>query len=182
MRLVPLWLSLAACDRESATTELPADGPRPNAELVDMSAWVEGDSAQMPDPLADHRPEGVEPGCPLGSVLLEGAAIEIKTGICAYAWLQQPLAADLRPGDPVEIVYWHSALLSDPPAEGHFALLVGEQILFERTIAIPSDPAAYTESFEAPFGAEAGEIAALHLHNHGANDWNFLRVERVTEE
>lgn len=180
------WFSISsimcACSTGPAPEEITSVGPLPSAMLIDMTAWEEADPAVAPDPFASHQPQGGALGCPTGTVLLEGSALEIRTGICAYAWLQQMLAADLREGDPVEIVYWHSALVSDAPASAHVAFAIGDQVLFERTVEIPSDPAAYTETFEAPFSAEAGNIATLHLHNHGVNDWSFLRLERVTGE
>lgn len=152
------------------------DGPRTSALLVDMTAWGAGDAAVEADPLPDHRP--VEGDCPEGSSLMEGGSFEVRTGTCTYGWFQQPSLADLRVGDVVELVYWHSTLVSDPPAEGHFALYVGDDPLFDATIPIPHDPAAYTEQVTVAAAAPVGAIVTLHVHNHGANDWNFLRVER----
>ena len=180
------WLTwgslLSGCAGGPDPTDSSGLAPRPDAYLVDMAAWVTGDAAVAADPFPDHQPEGEPLECPTGSVLLEGASLEIRTGTCKYAWLQQPLLADLREGEPVEIVYWHSALVADPPAQAHFALTIGDRLLFERTVEIPSAPAAYTESFASPIAGKPGDIVTLHLHNHGTNDWNFLRVERVSSE
>jgi hypothetical protein len=159
-------------DSGAAPTE-----PREEAVLVDMAAWQPGDVAVAPDPFPDHRP--AEADCPEGGALLEGASFEIRTASCSYGWFQQPTLADLRPSDAVEIVFWHSTLVSDPPAQGHIALVVGDEVLYERYIDIPSEPAAYTETV-AGVSAPAGSVATLHLHNHGANDWNLLRVERTS--
>jgi hypothetical protein len=79
-------------------------------------------------------------------------------------------------------VLWHSALVSDPPAEAHLALQIGDDLLYERVVPVPSEAAAYTDSVEVPFRADAGEIVTFHLHNHGANTWNLLRVERQGDE
>lgn len=144
-----------------------------------MSDWAPGTEDLAPDPLASHRPP--DGACPEGSVLVEGGSIEVNTGICSYAWLQQPTLADLRAGDEVELVFWHSALVADGPAEGHIALWVDGEPLYDRVIAIPSDAAAYTETVSVPFSSAVGAIVTLHLHNHGVNTWNLLRVERVGE-
>jgi hypothetical protein len=90
--------------------------------------------------------------------------------------------ADFRAGEPIELVFWHSDLVAEAPAEAHLALAIDDQVLYEGTVLIPSPPAAYTEAFEAPFDAPVGSVATLHLHNHGANVWNFLRFERMSTE
>ena len=69
--------------------------------------------------------------------------------------------------------------MAPEPAEGHVALAVDGVTLWERTVAIPSDPCSYTDVFESPLTAAAGATLQLHLHNHGANTWNVFRVERA---
>jgi hypothetical protein len=177
-----LPLFVGACAGSGSPGDDPQLEPRAGALLVDMASWVEGDEATAPDPFPSHRPEGTAGDCPAGSVVLEGASLEIRTGTCGYAWLQQPLVADFREGEPIEFVLWHADLVAEGPAEAHLAVVVDEQVLFEGTVPIPSDPVAYTEAFEAPFDAPAGAVATLHLHNHGANVWNFLRLERMSTE
>lgn len=170
-------LPLLACGPDGAPTDSgrPAE-PRPAAALVDMAAWQPGDAAVHADPDADERAPGTD--CPTGGSYLEGSSLEINTALCTWAWFQQPALADLRRGDVVELVYWHSALVADPPAQGHLALSVGDEVLYDTLVDIPKDAAAYTESVEVGFDAAAGEVVTLHLHNHGANTWNLLRVDR----
>ncbi len=158
-------------DVGDATGAPPSD--RAAADLVDMAAWA---AATSPDPLPEHRPDPAD--CAASGLLLEGSTFEINTGLCRYAFLEQPLLADLEPGDEVEVVMYHSDLVATEPALGHFALLVGEQVLWERFVPIPSVPDAYTDLVEVAFAASAGDPLLLHVHNHGANTWNLLRVER----
>ena len=73
---------------------------------------------------------------------------------------------------------WHSALVAQEPAEGHFALLVDGELLWEKLVTIPADAGAYNDVVPVELQAEAGQTLQLHLHNHGANTWNLLRVER----
>lgn len=177
-----LWLGAVACGGAEAPlsstgTTLPTGATpalRPEAALVDMGAWIE---ASGTDPLEAHQP--AEVSCPLGSVLVEeGGKLEVNTGLCNYAWLEQPMLADLLPGDEVELSLWHQELVAEEPAEGHVAILIGEQVLWELVVAIPADATPYTESVVVAFAAEVGEPIQLHLHNHGANTWNLLRIER----
>ncbi|MEQ1566523.1 MAG: hypothetical protein ABMA64_12850 [Myxococcota bacterium] len=144
--------------------------------LVAMDGWTPGDVAVAADPYAPDRPVGAD--CPPSGYTVEGSSFEVNTGSCTWAWFQQPAAVDLIPGDVVEIVFWHSVLVADGPATGHLALSVGDAPLFEATVDIPHDPAAYTEVVEVPFTSDPGDVVTLHLHNHGANTWNLLRVER----
>ena len=55
-------------------------------------------------------------------------------------------------------------------------------MLYERTVAIPAEATAYTEAFSSPLASEPGATVTFHLHNHGANTWNLLRVERLGDE
>lgn len=171
------WMALAGCAGDDPPgTDSATDGPRTQAVLVDMAAWDVGSESVQPDPLPDHRP--VDGACPPGGTLLEGAAFEIQTGTCTYAWFQQPSLTDVRPGDVIEVVFWHAALVNETPAQGHLALFVGDDLLYEKWVDIPHDPAAYTETAIPSFSAPAGTPVTLHVHNHGANNWDLLRVER----
>lgn len=169
-----IWL--VACSSETPGTEdVAPDEPRAEAELADMHGW--GDAAAS-DPFDDVPAEGE---CPIGGTTIEGSTFEANTGLCTYLWTEQALLADLVPGDVIELVFWHSTLVSDVPAEGHLALAVDGEVLYDRRIPIPAGYAAYTEQAEVGFAAEAGAPLGLHLHNHGANTWNLLRVTRLGE-
>ena len=149
------------------------DEPRAEAELADMTLWGPPEEA---DPFDDAPPDGA---CPIGGTTVEGSTFETNTGLCTYLWTEQPLLADLVPGDVIELVFWHSTLVADGPAEGHLALAVGGEALFEERVPIPADYTAYTAQAEVGFAAEAGAPLGLHLHNHGANTWNLLRITRL---
>lgn len=148
--------------------------PRVAAELAAMDAWQVG--AVQVDPFPDHRTDAVE--CPLSAVIIEGSTIEVDTGACPYVLLEQPLLADVQARETVEIVFWHNDLASIEPAEAHVAFAVDGTIWFDRQIPIPSTAAAYAEIVTIPEDAPAGASLVLHLHNHGANTWNVLRLTR----
>jgi hypothetical protein len=138
-----------------------------------MGAWVPSEA----DPEPTHRQ--ADDDCPEAGWGLEGSVLEVETGTCSYGVLEQPLLAELWPGDEVELVWWHNQLVSEEPATGHVLLTVGGHVLYEREVAIPHEPDAYTETVTVSERVEAGEPVVLHLHNHGANSWSFLRVERL---
>lgn len=178
LRLLPPAVFLAACTGPGAggDSTAPPVAPRPAAALADMGLWALG----VDDPEPAHAP--VDAGCPEAGWGLEGAALEVSTGTCTYAVLEQPLLGDLQPGDRVEVVWWHNQLVADAPATGHLLLAVGGQALYEREVAIPASADAYTETVTVGTAAAVGEPLVLHLHNHGANDWTLLRVERLASD
>jgi hypothetical protein len=177
-------LLLAACDGGRGAPGDRADDTGgaapigPPGPLAAMSAWVDADPAT--DPFAAERPEAA--ACPLGGTQLEGSTFEVDTGVCTWLWVEQPLPVAVAVGDPLELVFWHSLLLSDPPADAHLAVVIDGELVHEVVIGVPGDPYAYTEAFAAPIAAPAGAPIALHLHNHGANTWNVLRIDRVAPE
>lgn len=185
MRLLALPLLVActsgdrvALDGSDSPTDTAEPGlDAPPAALVVMDAW---EQTELPDPLEDHRPDGAE--CGLGSWGLEGSTLEVETGACDFLSVRQPLLTTIREGETLELVFWHAWLTAEDPAQGHLALFVGDALLWETWIDIPGDPASYTEVFRSPLGAVSGESVTLHLHNHGANTWNVLRLERVAVE
>lgn len=166
MRLVVLPMLLSGCAE-------PVPVP-----IVDGSAWVQMDASD--DPLPTHS-EGLTACSPEGWGP-ELGGLEVETGVCAYASLEQPLLIDLQTGDAIEIAWWHQTLNAETPTEGHIALLIGEQILWERTIAIPGDARSYNDSATMPLDAPAGTAIRLHLHNHGANSWNLNKVTALIRE
>lgn len=161
-----LWL--LACENEPTAT-----GP---VALVDVAAWAPADSV---DPFADERPDGAT--CD-GGTELEGGTLEVDTGVCAWLWVEQPLLAPVAEGDPLELVFWHSWLDAPEPAEGHLAVVIDGEVAHELLVPIPGEPASYTERFASPATARAGAPVGLHLHNHGTNTWNVLRLDRLPTE
>jgi hypothetical protein len=170
-RLAPLLL-LAACTGTDDPSTVTDTGPRPGADLLDVNAFV----LSAVDPLGHGTVD-----CPPAGWSIEGATVEVDTGACALAVLEQPLLADVRPSDTLEVVFWHNQLVAEEAAEGHLALLIDGAVIYERSVPIPQEPQAYTESFPG-ITAAPGALLQLHLHNHGANSWNLLHLERLPED
>jgi hypothetical protein len=171
-----LWVALssAACLADDPD-ELLEDHEADEGEvaptwrpLVRNGAWQP--SAAEDDPLAEHRPATVE--CEEGWGP-EADGIEIDTGACNYLSLEQPLMEALEPGDPLRLQLWWQSLASVDPAEGHLAIYVDDELLWEELVPIPGPAAVRNVDFESPLGAPAGATLTLHLHNHGYNTWHF---------
>ncbi len=154
-----------------------ADPVRPEVPLAAMDAWIVG--SEDVDPFAAHRGDVAE--CPVGTVTVEDGALEVDTGLCDYVLLEQPLLADVQAGELVEIVFWHNELAALSPAEAHVAFAIDGSVVVEHTIPIPSLAAAYAETVEITDDVAVGAPLVLHLHNHGANTWNVLRITRLSD-
>ena len=64
-------------------------------------------------------------------------------------------------------------------AEAHVAVLLGEQLVWETTLPIPTPSAVHDVEVPASAAASQGTPVVIHLHNHGSNAWNLghLRVQ-----
>mgnify|MGYP000088099263 CR=1 FL=1 len=178
-RTAPLLVAVAlvACaDAPPAASDsgVASTPERLPAALVDSAAWVENPTA---DPMPEHRP--ADSDCAPSGWGLEGSSVEVDTGLCPFAVLAQPALADLRRGDRVEVVLWHKDLVAEEPAEAHVLITMGDVVVYEDFVAIPAEPVAYTEEVEVAGDAPAGAPIVLHLHNHGANSWNLLSIDRL---
>jgi hypothetical protein len=142
--------------------------------LVHDDAWQP--TLAEDDPRLEHRPAVVE--CEDGWYL-ESEGIEIDTGACNYLSLQQPLTHALEPGDPLRLQLWWQALASVDPAEGHLAIFVDGERLWEEHVPIPGPAAVRSLEFESPLGAPTGATLTLHLHNHGYNTWHFHELSAL---
>lgn len=150
----------------------PADpDPDPSwVPLVLAESWQTAPAGA--DPLAHHA--GADAiVCGAGDWHAELDGLEIETTRCNYASLEQPLLVDLDRGDELRVRVWWQALVSPEPVEGHLALLVGGELVWEQHAAIPGPAAAHEVTLASPVSAPAGTTVTFHLHNHGSNTWNL---------
>jgi hypothetical protein len=124
------------------------------------------------DPMAHHA-DGDTITCGEQDWHAELAGLEIETTRCNYAAVEQPLLADLVQGDELRVRVWWQTLVSPAPVEGHLALFVGGELVWEEHVAIPGPAAAHDIELASPVSAAAGTPVTFHLHNHGSNTWNL---------
>lgn len=159
-----------ACSVEEELEELELD-PDP-ISVLEPSALAPVEAEH--DPLAAHRPTLVD--CPPGAWGPEGGGFEIQTGVCNYAAFDQALPMPAQAGDLVEVLVWHDFLDAAQPGTGHFAVWLGEEVIWEAEVDIPAPsglleaviPLEHTPAPDARLG--------FHLHNHGFNSWRVLEV------
>ena len=177
-----LVLALAACteDGEDDSTALEAastdaesssdDGPRGPADLVDPFLWVQDDAA---DPMPEHQPAEIECAIGFGE---EFGVFEVDTGVCNYGVFTQPVLADVRIGDKVELTVTHDDLIADGPAIGHIIVMLDGVQAFEAEVEIPHTYGLVTSTWVADVDVAAGTPAVLHLHYHGFNQWRLVAI------
>jgi hypothetical protein len=165
---------LAACaepsdgdESESSTTDTEPRGP---AELVDPFLWVRDDAA---DPMPAHRPADAE--CEIGFGE-EFGVFEVDTQICDYGIFSQPMLADVRVGDTVELTITHDDLIADEPAIGHVLVTLGDAHTFEAEVEIPHTYGLVNVNWIADVDVDAGVPVVFHLHNHGFNQWRLVAI------
>lgn len=178
-----LRVSLRASDHSALgvedVVEFRVGKPRVSGEqgiaLVNHSDWTP--AVEADDPIAGHRPAAVD--CPVSAWGLENGALEVETGVCNYLSLQQPSLEGVAKGERIRLVLWHQQLRNEAPARAHVALALAGQVLWQETVAIPSDGGFYEVELAAPQDIPAGSPVNFHLHNHGYNSWTLLAVERL---
>lgn len=137
----------------------------------DILSPVDGRS----DPLSAHRPDASD--CPEAAWGPEGGGFEVQTGVCGYAAFEQPLGIEVAPGDRLEISIWHDTLDAAEPATGHVAVLLGHDVVWEDTVAIPAVSAELGDVVVVEHPIPADARLGIHLHNHGYNSWRFVTID-----
>ena len=141
-------------------------------DLIENDRWDYHD--ETTDPFTEHRPETVDCN-PLG-VTNESGVLEVQTDVCGYASLKQSALLGVARGTLVEVLVYHSALFDLEPAEGHVAVMSGEQILMERWVEIPSEADVYALELTLEEPIVESETITFHVHNHGANSWKMAHI------
>ncbi len=169
-------LVLAACaepeEDDGGSSSTTSTEPRDPASLVDPFLWVRDDAA---DPMPAHRPADAE--CELGFGE-EFGVFEVDTQICTYGVFAQPMLADVRVGETVELTITHDDLIAEEPAIGHVLVTLGDEHTFEAQVEIPQIYGLVNVNWIADVDIDAGVPVAYHLHNHGFNQWRLVAIMR----
>lgn len=146
----------------------------PRVSLAKATGWQMQSAAQ--DPLPDHRPADLH--CGLSAYFVEGEYLEVDTMACPYVSVQQGSLQKIQKGDAVEVEIFHYDLTAPEPAQGHVAVLFGDELQWERYVDIPQAANVIDDCFVASRDLEVGEPIVFHIHNHGQNTWalTYLRT------
>lgn len=149
----------------------------PPTSLVDHSLWIPATAAEDP---FDDRPalpfECPEEG---GYQVFEGS-FEVDTDFCDYMTAWQPSLKAAKAGDVIFLDFWHLDLMvpeSGEPQDAHVAVQIGDDLVWEVTLPIPSPSGILEPTVLLPSAVELGTPIYFHVHNHGPNSYRLLRVE-----
>lgn len=137
--------------------------------LVTPDAWLPAAADQ--DPLVDERPADVQ--CALGFGE-EVGAFEVDTELCLYGAFAQPSLAPVQAGDTIELVLLHDDLYAVDPATAHLAIALGDDVVWQTEIPIPSEAALVRPSWTAAADVPVGTPVHFHVHNHGVNNYRLI--------
>lgn len=166
----PVDLHTPTLPTETGSTTLPSGV----VDLVDTAAWSVVDPADDPAGGIDGVP------CTPLDYGPEDAGFEVRTEACDGAVFEQPLLADLRAGDTVEVGLSHLDLWSeDPDAEAELSLWLGDESLWTVLLAIPRAAGVFDDEVPAPIDAEAGSPLRFRVQNHGRNSYDLAFVRRL---
>ncbi len=149
------------------TAELESANAMP---VADNTQWVLTPLGTDPWP----QPEANRVYCEEDGYGYEHPVFEVKTQLCDGRVFQQPLNRELRQGEYLHLVFWHSSLVHDTAATAEVGIAVGEEILWEIEVPIPSEETAYRPYIQLGQDYLPGERLFLRVLNHGDNSWNFL--------
>ena len=162
----------AAAGSSDASTSSSDDSTGETESLIDVAAWQL--DAMIPSPLAADRPEEVE--CEHGFGLEDGL-FEVDTELCNWGAFAQPTLAPVEAGDTVEIIMLHDTLYSeDEDATAHVAVALGDETIWETTIAIPAPNGYLRPMITVEQPVPAGTLVHLHVHNHGYNNYRVVDI------
>lgn len=176
--------SMPAAETGAFAAELPIPGwpidgdgqwsQGAGALVASADAWVPTQPAS--DPWPEHRPAAIS--CTPESIYLDHGSLGMYTGECNYVSLVQPSKVQLQAGQRLMFVLWHDRLASlEELATAHMALHVGDSLVWQIELPIPSYADIYQVAAIVPDDRPAGTPISLHLHNHGFNSWNFAPIE-----
>lgn len=179
----PISLALVAALATGCEAEPePQPDPYPRM-LVDVTAFELDDPSDPSDPGADpfdDRPAEVVCPAEVGMAIEELSgepSLSVDTQACNYLSAVQPSLVEAHAGELLHLRVWHFELDAAEPAEAHLALMIGEDLVWERWLPIPSPSELIEERVELSADYPAGAAVRLHLHNHGFNSYNLLTVE-----
>ena len=165
----------AGCSAADETSDLEPVRPEGRFSLTSHDNWSTTDSDT--DPFVD-RPAQVDcPASSLGPEELNGEqSFAVLTDFCTYVTARQATVEDVYAGDTLNFRIFHFALEADEPSQAHVALRIGDQVLADETLAIPSSSGLIAGEMPAAVDMPAGTLVYFHVHNHGANEYSLVEL------
>lgn len=157
-------------EAEDAGEPLPEPG-----SLINNALW------QVLEPSADpFAREPFRPCPPLsaGEESLGGELVyAIRTERCPSLTARQPSRRAVLAGDTIRVRAYHFPLTAPDDASALVVLQLGEQEVFRRELAIPSDASGFSDSWVAERDYPEATPLLFHVENHGENEYVLIGVD-----
>jgi hypothetical protein len=101
---------------------------------------------------------------------------DTRLTLCNWLTLEQPSLRNIRAGDQVEVRARHSALTAPVSGEARMTFVLGDEILFDYSVLIPSDFVFPSVTWTATKDYPAGTPMLWHVDNHGSNEYMLIEV------
>lgn len=109
--------------------------------------------------------------------ILEGhPSVEVKSELCNFLTIRQPIREPVRQGDELYIRLAHFTLNMPAGALAYMAVSANGCVLWEAQRRIPTGPALIEARFPAPFPMPDGTPVYFHVQNHGQNTYHLLEI------
>jgi len=164
--------AVAGCASDEDSASEPAD----LVVLDDRTQWSEI-SVAADDPFLSHRPATVD--CIDATWIAEAGSLELSTALCDYIALRQASLAELRVGDTIHLEAFHFDLTAAAPAQAHWAILVGDEVMWTKNPVIPGAAGYFSEDIVVQSDHPVGSPVVIHLHNHGQNTYGLKVLRRL---
>ena len=98
----------------------------------------------------------------------------VNTEVCNWITLEQPSLREVHAGDEIEIRTFHSPLTAPFGVEARISVTLGDEMMFDESVAIPQPSEFISGSWVAPRDFEVGTPMLFHVDNHGRNNEYWL--------
>jgi hypothetical protein len=132
-----------------------------------FAALVAADAACDPD--AGYRAE----------YFGEEYVFSIDTAFCNALTVMQPTTVSIAAGERLRTRIWHFSLTADKPAEAYVAIALGDDVIMDETLPIPSGSGLSLLTWTASESVPDGTPIYFHVHNHGDNSWSFIELSKI---
>lgn len=169
----------AEADAESDAGAADADAaPGPRA-LVHSALWQRVPWGEDPfDPSAGAEPPVPCERAAFGEEILGGELVFfVRTERCPSLTVRQASRADLRAGETLRIRFYHFPLTAPVDSSAHLAVQIGETLVWQTELPIPSPAAEIVAEWEAGEDVPAGAPVLFHVSNHGENEYTLIGVD-----
>lgn len=141
--------------------------------MVDAELWR---AWEGPDPFGEQGDRYCDPLAWGPADFGSERVFDVWTQQCAWVTVWQASMVELGRRDRLHITLFHDLMSGPSDVDAHLGLALGEEIVWQETVPIPSDAAFVLADLELKQRFEAGTPVLFHVDNHGSNSYHLIEV------